>query len=49
MKNSGGDILKGLTTKSPSCPHEKVKAGSMNADAVRSSVAKSHSIGGRTA
>jgi len=49
MKNSGGDILKGLTSKSPYCPHEKVKAESMSKDAVRSSVAKSHSIGGRTA
>jgi hypothetical protein len=49
MKNSSGDILSGLKTKNPEFPSEKVKAASMNSEATRSSVAKSHSIGGRTA
>lgn len=52
MKKSGGDILSGLSTKNPSGDSgERMpqKAGSMNSDATRSSVAKSHSLGGRTA
>jgi hypothetical protein len=46
-----GNLLGGLKTKSvaQNSGGGKVKAPSMNSESTRSGVAKSHSIGGRTA
>jgi hypothetical protein len=47
-----GNLLSGLSRKNPkgdSGRRAQNEAGSMNSDATRDSVAKSHSLGGRTA
>lgn len=49
-KNSGGNLLKGLSRKCP--PGDsgmRPQGGSVDKDATRSSVAPSHSLGGREA
>lgn len=49
---SGGDLHKNLSTKNPAGDSGRrgtSEAGSMNSESTRSGVAKSHSIGGRTA
>lgn len=50
-KRIGDDILSGLKTKSvaQNSGGSHVKAASMDSESTRSSVAKSHSLGGRTA
>jgi len=43
------DLKEGLTTKSPPPPTAKPQGGNVKDGATRDSVAKSHSLGGRTA
>ena len=52
MKNSGDILFKGLKTKNPdgdSGRRASRENPSMNSESTRGSVAKSHSLGGRTA
>lgn len=53
MKKSGGNLLNGLKTKSVAQNSGgrrlQSETASMDSEATRSSVAKSHSLGGRTA
>lgn len=50
MKSNGGNMHKGMTRKNPSGDSGmRPMGGSVDKDATRSSVAKSHSLGGREA